>query len=126
MLMIERLRLAAAQVAALIAQVPDERLREALPDELRLADRTARLFGLDLIARARATAIDSLRRLPDLAEQSPAAADGWLQHAIALIAWLDGQTDQVPPVLAFGSGPAIASPSSDDPEPGRQPSYVSD
>jgi hypothetical protein len=119
-LRIERLTLACERLATLIESIPADRLREGLPDELALAERLVRSVGrLDLIERSRAMAIDSLRRLPDRAAQSPAAIDAWLQHAIALVAWLDGQSDQTPPLLERASAPATEWPSSDDQAPAR-------
>lgn len=121
MLRIDRLTIAADRLAALIDSVPPDRIREALPDWLKLADRALRLARMDLIAEARTTSTDLLRRLPGQAGQSQEAANAWLQHVIALVAWLDGQTDREPPLLA--SAPAIGSPSSADPAPESQRSY---
>lgn len=111
MLRVERLRMATERLAAMIESVPAERLREALPDELRMVEAAARRVGrVDLVARLRTTAIDSLRRLPDRVERSPADSNAWFQHLLAIVAWLDGQTDRVPPLLE--SERAIASQSS--------------
>ena len=121
--MIDRLRQATERLAELIESVPAERLREGLPEELRMAERLVRSVGrLDLVERSRTMAIDSLRRLPDRAAQSPTSVDAWFQHALAVVAWLDGQTDRLPPLLARASDLAIESQSSADPAPASPPS----
>lgn len=119
MLRIDRLTLAAERLVAMIEAVPAERLVASLP----VADvpRVLRPFLPVAINWIRTTSLDSLRRLPALAAQAP-AADAWLQHVIALVAWLDGQTDRMPPVLESASAPAIAWPSSAAREPERPPS----
>jgi hypothetical protein len=120
-------KIAAERLAALLESVPPATVRAALPEPLRIADQALRLARLDLVTTLRTMALDSLARWPAQVEQSAAtaaAADAWFQHAIALIAWLDGQTDRTPPLLESASAPAIASPSSADPAPEKQPSSV--
>lgn len=122
MLRIDRLTTATDRLAELIESVEPERIRAAMPEPLRLVDRAARVVRVDLIATLRTMALDSLRRLPAQAAQSPAASDAWFQHALALVAWLDGQTDRTPPLLVPGFVLGTESPSSADPEPERPPS----
>lgn len=107
MLQTDRLRLASSRALELLEKIPAEQLAEQLPADV---PRVVRPFAPLIVNWLRNMAIDSLRHLPDRAAQSP-AADAWLQHGIALVAWLDGQTDVMPPLLEQldrlpGSAPA--------------------
>lgn len=122
MLRIDRLTTATERLVELIESVPAERIRAALPEPLRLADKALRLVRMDLVATMTTMAAGSLRRLPDQAAQSPQQSDAWFQHVLALVAWLDGQTDAEPPLLRPESVLGTGSPSSVDPGPEKRPS----
>lgn len=114
MLRTDRLMMLSSKLIELVETIPADRLAAELPAGLPIP----RFLAGRAIAFLRTMALDSLRRLPDRAAQSPANSDAVLQHAIAIVAWLDGQTDTTPPVLEYA--PAITSRSSDGPTPGKR------
>ena len=116
MLRIDRLQIATDRLAELIASIPSDKLAAELPAGIPVpAFLAAKLIDVVLTM-----AIDSLRHLPGRASSDPERFDALLQHTIAVVAWLDGQTDELPPALSRASVPAIASLSSGDPEPEKQ------
>jgi hypothetical protein len=85
-------------------------LEAMVPAGWRPALTVARLSGRDPVQLARQALTTSMQRLPSLARSDPEAADGWLRSAVHVVAWLDGQTDVPPAILAAAPSPSDADP----------------
>lgn len=116
MLRLDRVRIGTERLAAVLESIPEDKLLAAAPEGIP----GGRLVLAPLVRWGRTSALSYLRSMPARAERNPAETDAWFQHVLAVVAWLDGQTDRMPPLLA--SAQVIGSPSSADPEPENPPS----
>ena len=95
----DRLETLVGTLVAELEAIPDADVYAAMPAPIAAAARIMRkLARVDLVKSLRDTVIDSLRGCPGWAEREPERAEWMLAAAIAAVAWLDGQTDDPPPL----------------------------
>lgn len=103
MLRTDRLETLLGLVGETVGSAPDSELERALGPKLgpivRMLRRAPGPFRVDVLALMRATLLDSLTRLGETARADPLRSDELLQRSIHVVAWLDGQTDELPPLL---------------------------
>lgn len=97
MLRTDRLAAVTGALADRLEAIPRADLEGAMPPEVRAAVKGARLLRVDLIGVVMTTALQSLRRLPDLAAEDPERAETVSRWAVHAVAYLTDQTDDPPP-----------------------------